>query len=152
MHCGPASCFSIYNLQFSICNLQFLLRSFRFEAFMRDEDLIPVREPRPTWLDRLYLPRILAGLWTTFRHLFHRRQTIRYPEQRRAAYVPRYRGLHRLNRDEAGRVKCVACFMCPTIFGFFDRQPDVPVGGRPGQQGQRPADAAAGTGDAGTGD
>jgi len=25
-----------------------------------------------------------------------------------------YRGVHRLNRDEEGRVKCVACFMCAT--------------------------------------
>ena len=25
-----------------------------------------------------------------------------------------YRGVHRLNKDEAGRVKCVACFMCST--------------------------------------
>jgi NADH-quinone oxidoreductase subunit I len=26
-----------------------------------------------------------------------------------------FRGVHRLNRDEQGRVKCVACMMCPTI-------------------------------------
>ncbi|MFO0843160.1 MAG: NADH-quinone oxidoreductase subunit I [Gemmataceae bacterium] len=25
-----------------------------------------------------------------------------------------YRGVHRLNRDEKGRVKCVACYMCST--------------------------------------
>ena len=25
-----------------------------------------------------------------------------------------YRGVHRLNKDEDGRVKCVACFMCST--------------------------------------
>ena len=25
-----------------------------------------------------------------------------------------YRGVHRLNKDEEGRVKCVACFMCST--------------------------------------
>ena len=27
---------------------------------------------------------------------------------------PNYRGVHRLNRDEEGRVKCVACYMCST--------------------------------------
>ena len=27
---------------------------------------------------------------------------------------PNYRGVHRLNRDEQGRVKCVACYMCST--------------------------------------
>jgi NADH-quinone oxidoreductase subunit I len=26
-----------------------------------------------------------------------------------------FRAVHRLNRDEQGRVKCVACMMCPTI-------------------------------------
>ena len=25
-----------------------------------------------------------------------------------------YRGVHRLNRDEKGHVKCVACYMCST--------------------------------------
>jgi formate hydrogenlyase subunit 6/NADH:ubiquinone oxidoreductase subunit I len=28
--------------------------------------------------------------------------------------VGNFRGVHRLNRDEAGRVRCVACFMCST--------------------------------------
>ncbi len=27
---------------------------------------------------------------------------------------PNYRGVHRLNRDEKGRVRCVACYMCST--------------------------------------
>jgi len=30
------------------------------------------------------------------------------------AYAGNYRGVHRLNKDEDGRVKCVACFMCST--------------------------------------
>ena len=29
-------------------------------------------------------------------------------------YLRTYRGVHRLNKDEEGRVKCVACFMCST--------------------------------------
>jgi NADH-quinone oxidoreductase subunit I len=82
---------------------------------MNDSDIIHVREPRVSWFDRLYLPQILLALATTFKHIFFRRRTVRYPEQRRAEYVSRYRGVHRLNRDEQGRVKCVACFMCPTI-------------------------------------
>jgi NADH-quinone oxidoreductase subunit I len=82
---------------------------------MRDEDVIKVDEPRLTWLDRLYLPRVFSGLAATLRHMFSPRRTVRYPEQRRQEYTPRYRGVHRLNRDAKGRVKCVACFMCPTI-------------------------------------
>ncbi|MDD4891371.1 MAG: NADH-quinone oxidoreductase subunit I, partial [Phycisphaerae bacterium] len=82
---------------------------------MRDEDIIHLTEPRLSLAERLYLPRVLSGLWATLRHMFGRRVTVRYPEQRRQEYVPRYRGVHRLNRDGQGRVKCVACFMCPTI-------------------------------------
>ena len=65
-------------------------------------------------LDRLYLPALLKGLAETFRHLFRKKYTVEYPEERWEAY-PRYRGLHRLNRDELGRVKCVACFLCSTL-------------------------------------
>ena len=47
---------------------------------------------------------------------------VQYPEERREQKgvleqgmdQQRYRGVHRLNRDEQGRVKCVACFMCAT--------------------------------------
>ena len=65
-----------------------------------------------TWVDRLYLP-IIKGLGLTFSHLFRKKFTVQYPEERLEP-SPRYRGLHRLNRDEQGRVKCVACFMCAT--------------------------------------
>lgn len=82
---------------------------------MRDDDVILVIEPKLRFWERLYLPQIFAGLAATFRHVFGRKVTVRYPEQRRREYVSRYRGMHRLNRDEQGRVKCVACFMCPTV-------------------------------------
>jgi len=45
---------------------------------------------------------------------------------RRRPVQGRYRGVHRLNRDEDGRVKCVACFMCQTIcppIAFTSRRP-----------------------------
>ncbi|GAB4331900.1 MAG: NADH-quinone oxidoreductase subunit I [Candidatus Abyssubacteria bacterium] len=66
------------------------------------------------FIDRLYLPALLKGLAETFRHLLEKKFTIEYPEQKRQV-APRYRGLHRLNKDELGRIKCVACFMCSTI-------------------------------------
>lgn len=65
------------------------------------------------FIDRLYLPALLKGLADTFAHLFEKKFTIEYPEKKRQVY-PRYRGLHRLNKDELGREKCVACFMCST--------------------------------------
>ena len=40
-------------------------------------------------------------------------RTQQYPEQK--PILPQhYRGVHRLNRDEKGRVKCVACMLCAT--------------------------------------
>ena len=63
--------------------------------------------------ERLYLPAIFAGLRTTVAHLFKKKVTVQFPEER-PILPPNFRGVHRLNRDEQGRVKCVACYMCST--------------------------------------
>ena len=66
--------------------------------------------------ERTYLPLIFQGITTTVRHLFSKKITLQYPDEPYRSPDPIiYRGLHRLNRDEQGRVKCVACFMCSTI-------------------------------------
>jgi NADH-quinone oxidoreductase subunit I len=66
--------------------------------------------------ERTYLPLVLQGITTTVRHLFSKKITVQFPEERYEIPDPIiYRGVHRLNRDEQGRVKCVACFMCSTI-------------------------------------
>ncbi len=65
------------------------------------------------FLEQLYLWPIFQGLWVTLRYFFKRKVTLQYPEEK----VPvrwGYRGLHRLNKDYRGNVKCVACFMCST--------------------------------------
>ena len=68
---------------------------------------------QPHWSDRFYLWAILKGMWITFQHLFQKKYTVQYPEQKWP--VPRgLRGAIRLNKDEQGRVKCVACEMCST--------------------------------------
>lgn len=46
--------------------------------------------------------------------LFSKPNTLNYPDVKRAPY-PGYRGEHRLTKDEQGREKCVACFMCSTV-------------------------------------
>jgi len=83
-----------------------------------DRDILELEEPQLGPAERLYLPQILEGMKTTIRHLakslFKDRFTIQYPEQQRPLRVENYRGVHRLNRDEQGRVACVACFMCST--------------------------------------
>ncbi|MGE3806892.1 MAG: NADH-quinone oxidoreductase subunit I [Gemmataceae bacterium] len=78
-----------------------------------DKDVKWVVEPHMGLLEQLYLPALFQGLQTTFKHMFGPTVTVQYPEQE-PKLPPNYRGVHRLNRDEAGRVKCVACYMCAT--------------------------------------
>ena len=61
-----------------------------------------------------YLPSILKGMWITLRHMFRRKVTMQYPEER--SQMPEaYRGLPALVKDDGGRVKCVACFLCEYV-------------------------------------
>jgi len=70
---------------------------------------------KESFLERLYIPAILKGMWVTVKHLIRpdKHATIEYPEEKWKPY-PNYRGAHRLNKDEQGRIKCVACEMCAT--------------------------------------
>ena len=71
-----------------------------------------VLEHKPlNFMERLYLPEILKGMAITFRHIFKKKVTIQYPEQKRP-FSPVFRGLHVLNRDEEGRERCTACGLC----------------------------------------
>ena len=72
-----------------------------------------VKHPTMSLADKLYLPAIFQGLGTTIKHIFQPKVTQQFPEER-PKLPPNYRGVHRLNRDEDGRVKCVACYMCST--------------------------------------
>jgi len=80
-----------------------------------DKKITWVQEPRLGLLGRSYLLLFLQGMTTTLRHLFRRKKTVQSPEARHEIPDPLiYRGMHRLNRDDGGRVKCVACFLCAT--------------------------------------
>jgi len=94
---------------------------------MKPQDVLELSPPKLTAAESMFLPAILVGLGTTMRHLTKslfqgKVLTIQYPEERRedkpvtagGMNQQSYRGVHRLNRDEQGRVKCVACFMCAT--------------------------------------
>jgi NADH-quinone oxidoreductase subunit I len=78
-----------------------------------DSDVRWVTPPKMGLVERLYLPAIVQGLGTTVKHMFQPKVTQQFPEER-PDLPPNYRGVHRLNRDEKGRVKCVACYMCST--------------------------------------
>ncbi len=73
-----------------------------------------VKRVRPTIWHRLYLPGVLAGLVVTLRHMFRKKDTIQYPEQQRE-FGERYRGVPALVKDQDGREKCVACYMCQWV-------------------------------------
>lgn len=78
-----------------------------------------VEEPQLGVFGKMYLPLIAQGLTTTIKHLGRSLSgkvvTVSYPEQEPEIGNPLiYRGVHRLNRDDQGRVKCVACFLCAT--------------------------------------
>lgn len=79
-----------------------------------DKDVIWVEEPKIGLWEAMYLPAIVEGLTTTVRHAFQKPVTQEYPEVKPDLPL-NYRGVHRLNRDEQGRVKCVACMLCATV-------------------------------------
>lgn len=64
-----------------------------------------------TLAEKLYLPAIFSGMIITFRHLFKKSATIKYPEQKRE-FSKIYRGQHVLKRDEGGAERCTACGLC----------------------------------------
>ena len=72
------------------------------------------RPASPTLWTRLYFPSIAAGMVVTLRHVFRKKDTLQYPEQRRV-FGPRYRGVPALVKDQDGREKCVACYMCQWV-------------------------------------
>lgn len=54
---------------------------------------------------------LLTSLWKVFVHMFHKRETISYPEEK--SYIPpRWRGRIILSRDPDGEERCVACYLC----------------------------------------
>jgi NADH-quinone oxidoreductase subunit I len=77
------------------------------------KDVKWIEEPKLGLMEMLYIPAIVEGLTTTVKHMFGPKITVQFPEQT-PNLPPNYRGVHRLNRDEQGRVKCVACYMCAT--------------------------------------
>src|SRR5512144_197431 len=54
---------------------------------------------------------ILRSIWLVFLHMFRRRATIQYPEEKKV-FPPRFRGRIILSRDPDGAERCVACYLC----------------------------------------
>lgn len=66
------------------------------------------------YIRSLFLLELLKGLTVTLRHLFHRKFTLFYPEER-APKSPRFRGLHALRRYPNGEERCIACKLCEVV-------------------------------------
>ena len=85
------------------------------------------RHDKLTWVERLYVPMILKGLWVTSAHFFRNMKgfitgdrkdfVVQYPEQR-VDFPDAFRGQPILVQLDNGQPRCVACglceFACPT--------------------------------------
>lgn len=60
------------------------------------------------------LSELLKGLKVTLRHLFKKKVTVQYPEEK-TPKSPRFRGLHALRRYENGEERCIACKLCEAV-------------------------------------
>lgn len=61
-----------------------------------------------------FLIELLKGMCLTGRHLFSRKITVQYPEEK-APKSPRFRGLHALRRYPNGEERCIACKLCEAV-------------------------------------
>ena len=99
---------------------------------IEDQDIIEISSAPLSRGERLFLPSVFKGLGTTLRHCLGNAGrdgknkknlwVVQYPEEKRddrpveegGQFRDYFRGVHRLNKDDEGRVRCVACFMCAT--------------------------------------
>ncbi|WP_137935764.1 NADH-quinone oxidoreductase subunit NuoI [Chitinivorax sp. B] len=60
------------------------------------------------------LYELVKGLMLTGRHLFERKITVQFPEEK-TPLSPRFRGLHALRRYPNGEERCIACKLCEAV-------------------------------------
>ena len=60
------------------------------------------------------LIELFKGMALTGRHLFARKITVQYPEEK-TPLSPRFRGLHALRRYPNGEERCIACKLCEAV-------------------------------------
>ena len=66
------------------------------------------------FLKSFLLMELLKGMALTGRHLFARKVTVQFPEEKTPA-SPRMRGLHALRRYPNGEERCIACKLCEAV-------------------------------------
>ena len=60
------------------------------------------------------LVELVKGMMLTGRHLFERKITVQFPEEK-TPQSGRFRGLHALRRYPNGEERCIACKLCEAI-------------------------------------
>ena len=60
------------------------------------------------------LTELLRGMALTGRHLFARKITVQFPEEK-TPQSPRFRGLHAQRRYANGEERCIACKLCEAV-------------------------------------
>ncbi|HTF15323.1 MAG TPA: NADH-quinone oxidoreductase subunit NuoI [Burkholderiales bacterium] len=60
------------------------------------------------------LLELAKGMALTGRHLFRRKITVQFPEEK-TPMSPRFRGLHALRRYPNGEERCIACKLCEAV-------------------------------------
>ena len=71
-------------------------------------------EKLPNFFKTFLLFELFKGMAVTGRHLFARKITVEYPEER-TPVSPRFRGLHALRRYPNGEERCIACKLCEAV-------------------------------------
>ncbi|MAJ90943.1 MAG: NADH-quinone oxidoreductase subunit NuoI [Legionellales bacterium] len=66
------------------------------------------------YINSLFLFELIKGLYLTGRHLFKRKLTVQYPEEK-TPQSNRFRGLHALRRYPNGEERCIACKLCEAV-------------------------------------
>jgi NADH-quinone oxidoreductase subunit I len=66
------------------------------------------------YVSSLFLAELVKGMALTGRHLFARKITVQFPEEKTPQSF-RFRGLHALRRYPNGEERCIACKLCEAI-------------------------------------
>lgn len=66
------------------------------------------------YVNSFLLVELFRGLMLTGRHMFQRKFTINYPEEK-TPQSGRFRGLHALRRYPNGEERCIACKLCEAV-------------------------------------
>jgi NADH-quinone oxidoreductase subunit I len=67
-----------------------------------------------SFFEPFLLTELLRGMALTGRHLFARKITVQFPEEK-TPQSPRFRGLHAQRRYPNGEERCIACKLCEAV-------------------------------------